>query len=63
MNMKELIEAQDEYIKLLEEAENSNIGFLYAHGITTAPDLVERGKKSRQKIEELKSQVEKVDIQ
>ena len=53
--MEELIEAYEEYIKLLEEAESANIGFLFAHGITTEPELIKKGKELRQKIKDLKA--------
>ena len=53
-NLHELIEAYDEYIKLLVESESGLIGFAYVHGYRCPDELVRRGKELREKIDELK---------
>lgn len=52
--MKELIEAYDEYIKLLADSEASLLGLAYSHGFRMPPELVKRGKELREKIARLK---------
>ncbi len=53
--MKELIEAYDEYIALLEKAEGSLLGLAYAHGHRTPEEQVVKGKALRETIARLKS--------
>ena len=55
--MRELIEAYDEYIKLLVESEGSTFGLAYAHGYRCPPELVVRGNELRAKIADLKSKL------
>jgi hypothetical protein len=51
---QQLIEAYEEYIQLLAEAEAALMSFAYVHGWRCPEDLVERGKECRAKIAELK---------
>ena len=51
---KQLIEAYEEYIGLLTEAEAALMSFAYIHGWRCPEDLVERGKECRAKIANLK---------
>lgn len=53
--MKELIEAYDEYIKLLTDSEAGFMGLAYTHGYRCPSELVKRGEELRAKIAELKS--------
>jgi hypothetical protein len=53
--MKELIEAYDEYIALLEKAEASMFGLAHAHGYRCPDKLVKKGQELRAKISDLKS--------
>lgn len=55
--MKELIEAYDEYIKMLSESEASMIGLAYAHGYKCPPKLIARGEELRAKIADLKAKL------
>jgi hypothetical protein len=55
--VKKLIEAYDEYIKLLAESEKGLIGLAYAHGYRCPPELVNRGEELRAKIAKLKLSV------
>ncbi len=52
--MNELIEAYEEYIKLLAEAEQSLAGLAYSHGYRCPPEAVKRGEELRAKIAALK---------
>ena len=53
--MKELIEAYDEYIKLLEQECSNYSVFAFTHGITSSEKDIKRGAELRQKIKELKN--------
>lgn len=57
--MKELIEAYDEYIGLLEADGAGHAGFLYAHGYRCPADKILRGQELRKKIADLKSALDK----
>ena len=52
--MKDIIEAQDEYINLLSEAIDETFGILIAHGMYPDKEKVEKGKQLREKIANLK---------
>ena len=54
-DMRELIEAYDEYIKLLARSEAGLIGLAYAHGYRCPDKLVTRGQELREKIAALKA--------
>ena len=53
--MKELIEAYDEYIKLLSDSEGNLLGLAHAHGYRCPPELIERGEELRARIADLKA--------
>lgn len=53
--LEKLIMAYDEYIALLGESELRLLGFVHVHGGGVPPDLVERGRVLREKIEQLKT--------
>ena len=52
--VKKLIAAYDEYIRLLEKAEEELFGLAYSHGYRTRPALIKRGADLRAKIKQLK---------
>lgn len=49
----ELITALKEYIVLLENALDKQSGFLFAHGIYSAKEDIDKGEELRAKIKEL----------
>ena len=55
--VRELIEAYDEYIALLVQAEKDLSGLAYAHGYRCPDELVKRGEELRAKIADLKSKL------
>lgn len=56
--VKELIEVQDEYIKLLEEEEGKHAVIAYARSRVSAPqELIDKGKRMRNYIAFLKDEI------
>lgn len=55
--MTPLIQAYEEYVKLLEDALSSNVGYLYVHGIANGtPEQIARGKELRAIIAKLRTE-------
>lgn len=52
--MHELIEAYEEYIKLLADSEGMMLGIAVAHGFKCSAEWVERGQELRDRIAKLK---------
>lgn len=52
--MTKLEKKLEEYIEFLGEALSENAGFLMVHGITTPDEIIEKGKKFREEIKQLK---------
>jgi hypothetical protein len=48
--LRAIVDAQSEYIEVLEEAHGAAAGFMHVHGQHDAPELVERGKQLRERI-------------
>lgn len=53
-----IIQTQEEYIELLGESEGNLAAFAYTHGINVSNEIVEKGKELRQKIEQLKKEIQ-----
>ena len=54
--MSDLIDAYEEYIKLLVESERELLGLAIAHGYKCPTELVRRGEELREKIATLKGE-------
>ena len=57
MDKDKLILKLEEYIVFLGEAISRNAGYLYAHGIETPQELVDKGIKYREEIKKLKEEL------
>lgn len=55
--MDELIEAYDDYLEILGDAERHVLGFAVIRGYQCPHEMVRRGKEMREKIARLKSQL------
>lgn len=51
--MNELVQAYDDYIRLLVEYSDGLAGLAFAHGYVCPPEMVSRGEECRAKIAEL----------